>query len=79
MDLLTGTFLRAGTDLAGWARGFDPELSVPDTIQACRNAWTACGLQALLGQPMQLTPSLRPTACSIPTATTISTIPPGAS
>jgi hypothetical protein len=58
VELLTGTFLRVGTELARWARGFDPDLTVPDTIQACRNAWTACGLQALLGQPMQLTPSL---------------------
>ncbi|HEY1160778.1 MAG TPA: hypothetical protein VGE83_09125 [Terracidiphilus sp.] len=29
-----------------------------DTIQACRNAWTACGLQPLLGEPMGLTPSI---------------------
>jgi hypothetical protein len=58
VELLTGTFLRVGTELARWARNFDPEITVPDTIQACRNAWTACGLQALLGQPMQLTPSL---------------------
>ena len=58
VELLTGTFLRIGTELARWARGFDPEFTVPDTIQACRNAWTACGLQALLGQPMALTPSL---------------------
>jgi len=58
VELLTGTFLPVGTELARWARGFDPELTVPDTIQACRNAWTACGLQALLGQPMELTPSL---------------------
>jgi hypothetical protein len=29
-----------------------------DTIQACRNAWTACGLQALLGRPMELTSSI---------------------
>ena len=58
VELLTGTFLRVGTELARWARSFDPDLTVPDTIQACRNAWTACGLQALLGQPMQLTPSL---------------------
>jgi hypothetical protein len=58
VDLLTGTFLRVGTDLARWARSFDKELTVADTIQACRNAWTACGLQALLGQSMLLTPSL---------------------
>jgi hypothetical protein len=29
-----------------------------DIIQACRNAWTACGLQPLLGQPMNLTPAI---------------------
>jgi hypothetical protein len=58
VELLTGTFLRIGTELARWARSFDPDLTVPDTIQACRNAWTACGLQALLGQPIELTPSL---------------------
>lgn len=55
IDLLMGVFLRAGTELTQWARSFDPDLSVPDTIQACRNAWTACGLQALLGLPMRLT------------------------
>ena len=58
VQLLIGTFLPVGTELARWARSFDPDLTVPDTIQACRNAWSACGLQALLGQPMQLTPSL---------------------
>jgi hypothetical protein len=29
-----------------------------DIIQACRNAWTACGLQPLLGKPMGITPSI---------------------
>jgi len=58
VELISNVFLRAGTDLARWARSFDPGISVPDTIQACRNMWTACGLQGLLGQPMQFTPSL---------------------
>jgi hypothetical protein len=58
VQLLTGSFLPAGTQLARWARGFDPTLSVAEIIQACRNAWTACGLQALLGRPMELTPSI---------------------
>ncbi|MGD0735022.1 MAG: hypothetical protein ABR976_07730 [Terracidiphilus sp.] len=57
-QLLTNNFLPVGTQLARWARRFDPTLSIEDTIQACRNAWTACGLQALLGQPMELTPSI---------------------
>jgi hypothetical protein len=29
-----------------------------DIIQACRNAWTACGLQPLLGDRMGMTPSV---------------------
>jgi len=58
VDLLTGSFLPVGTELARWARQFDPTLSTADLIQACRNAWTACGLQALLGEPMRLTPGI---------------------
>jgi hypothetical protein len=58
IELLTHDFLPAGTRLARWARHFDPALSMPDIIQACRNAWTACGLQPLLGQRVELTPSI---------------------
>jgi len=56
--LLTNSFLPIGTRLAQWARAFDPTLSMADTIQGCRNAWTCGGMQALLGQPMELTPSI---------------------
>ncbi len=56
--LLTHDFLPAGTRLARWARHFDAKLSMPDIIQACRNAWTACGLQPLLGERVQLTPAI---------------------
>ena len=56
-QLLTDGFLPMGTGLARWARAFDPTLSMADTIQACRNAWTCGGMQALLGQPMELTPA----------------------
>jgi len=58
VELLSTSFLPVGTQLARWARRFDPSLTMEDTIQACRNAWTACGLQALLGQPMELTSSI---------------------
>jgi hypothetical protein len=58
IQLLTNDFLPAGTQLARWATRFDPALSTDDLIQACRNAWTACGLQPLLGEPMGLTPSI---------------------
>jgi hypothetical protein len=56
--LITNHFLPMGTELARWTRSFDATLSNADTIQACRNAWTCCGLQALLGKPMELTPSI---------------------
>jgi hypothetical protein len=56
--LITNHFLPMGTELARWTRRFDATLSNADTIQACRNAWTCCGLQALLGKPMELTPSI---------------------
>jgi hypothetical protein len=56
--LLTGDFLPAGIEFARRARGFDANLSQADTIQACRNAWTACGLQPLLGVPSSITPSI---------------------
>jgi hypothetical protein len=58
IQLLTDGFLPAGTQLAQWARNYDPTLSHEDIIQACRNAWTACGLQALLGEPLGITPSI---------------------
>jgi hypothetical protein len=58
IDLLTNDFLPAGTKLARWARRFDPSLSMPDIVQACRNAWTACGLQPILGESVSLTPSI---------------------
>ena len=31
---------------------------MPDIVQACRNAWTACGLQPLLGEAVGITPSI---------------------
>ncbi len=56
--LLTDDFLPAGIQLARWARRFDENLSMADIIQADRNAWTACGLQPLLGEPVGLTASI---------------------
>jgi hypothetical protein len=58
IHLLTDDFLPAGTRLAQWARQFDASLSMADIVQACRNAWTACGLQPLLGEEIALTPSI---------------------
>jgi len=58
VKLLTNDFLPVGTKLARWARRFDASLSMADIIQACRNAWTACGLQPLLGEPVAITPAI---------------------
>jgi hypothetical protein len=58
VDLVTAEFLPVGTQLARWARRFDATLSTPDIVQACRNAWTACGMQPLLGAPLHLTPAI---------------------
>lgn len=56
--LLTDGFLPGGIEFARGARTFDANISQADTIQACRNAWTACGLQPLLGVPFGMTPSI---------------------
>jgi hypothetical protein len=58
VDLLTRGFLPTGIELAREARRFDPDLSRSGILQATRNAWTACGLQPLLGAAMGLTPAI---------------------
>ncbi len=56
--LLTDDLLPVGTQLARWARQFDASLGMSDVVQACRNAWTACGLQPLLGERVEITPAI---------------------
>ncbi len=58
IGLLTDDFLPVGTQLARWAREFDPGLAMDGIVQACRNAWTACGLQPLVGEAVRLTPGI---------------------
>ena len=58
VKILTEEFLPVGVSLAQWARQFDATLSMPDITQACRNAWTACGMQPLLGERIRITPSI---------------------
>lgn len=58
INLLTEEFLPVGTELARKARRFDAHLGMGEITQAARNAWTACGLQPLLGRPVKLTPSI---------------------
>ena len=59
LDLLPSqAFSDASEEFVRMARAFDPKLSGEDIYQAGRNAWTAHGLQWLLGMPVELTPSL---------------------
>lgn len=57
-SLLREGFSQIGTELARCARELDTEVSLTDILQACRNAWTASGLQLLLGIDMRLTPGI---------------------
>jgi hypothetical protein len=56
--LLGDGFSQIGSDLALRARELDPRVSLADILQACRNAWVACGLQLLFGHPARLTPGI---------------------
>jgi hypothetical protein len=56
--LLNDGFSVVATQLARQARQFDPAVSAADIFQASRNAWTACGLQSLMGRDMRLTPAI---------------------
>jgi hypothetical protein len=58
LRLLVEGFPQLARGLAEQARQFDPALSATDIFQASRNVWTAAGLQVLLGQPLELTPSI---------------------
>ncbi len=59
LDLLPSqAFSDVSEEFARMARAFDSKLSGEDIYQAGRNAWTANGLQWLLGLPVQNTPSI---------------------
>src|SRR5512147_64755 len=59
LDLLPAdAFSSVAEEFVRKARLFDPKLSMEDIYQAERNAWTAHGLQWLLGKPVALSPSI---------------------
>jgi hypothetical protein len=59
LDLLPSQgFRKASEEFVRQARAFDPGLSAEDIYQAGRNAWTANGIQWLLGLPVEMTPSI---------------------
>ena len=51
-------FSNVAEEFVRQARLFDPKLGMEDIYQAERNAWTAHGLQWLLGRPVELSPSI---------------------
>ncbi len=56
--LLRDGFSQIGEGLSRRARALDPNVNMIDVLQAARNAWTACGLQLLLGHKLELTPAI---------------------
>jgi hypothetical protein len=59
LDLLPAeAFSNVSEEFVRRARDFDPRLGAEDIYQAARNAWTAHGLQWLMGLPVQLSPSI---------------------
>ena len=59
LDLLPSEdFSNVSEEFVRKARAFEPRLSAEEIFQASRNAWTAHGLQWLLGLPVQLTSSI---------------------
>lgn len=59
LDLLPSeAFSSVTEEFVRKARAFDSRLSMEEIYQAERNAWTAHGLQWLLGLPVQLNPSI---------------------
>lgn len=58
VHMLTEEFLPVGTQFAQWATRFDSTLPMTDVVQACRNAWTVCGIQPLVGDCMRMTPAI---------------------
>lgn len=59
LDLLPSqAFSGVSEEFVRMARAFDSRLSSEDIYQAGRNAWTAYGLQWLLGLPVQISPSI---------------------
>jgi len=59
LDILPShAFSDVSEEFVRMARAFDPSLSAEDIYQAGRNAWTANGLQWLLGLHVQNTPAI---------------------
>jgi hypothetical protein len=51
-------FADIAVDFANQARRFDPDMTDADIFQASRNVWSMNFMQALMGLPVQMTPSI---------------------
>jgi len=51
-------FIEAASEFARQAYEFDPEISVDDIFQACRNVWSMNLMQLLFGLPVEVTPAV---------------------
>jgi hypothetical protein len=56
--LVNDSFLPAARKFASLAKQFDASLGVAEIVQACRSAWTACGLQIMLGDRMEVSAAI---------------------
>ncbi len=56
--ILSPEYKQVTKDFIKKSREFNPEIDLDDVFQACRNAWIMNGIQVMLGQKVELTPSI---------------------
>ena len=56
--ILSDSYTEATKKFIETGRRFDPNLSMEDIFQACRNVWIINGIQSMMGLPIKLTPSV---------------------
>ena len=56
--ILSDAYKQMTKDFIRMGRRFDPDVSLDDVFQACRNAWIMNGIQLMLGQDVKLTPAI---------------------
>ncbi|MBC8390739.1 MAG: hypothetical protein H8E13_22150 [Actinobacteria bacterium] len=56
--ILSDSYIEATKKFIRTGRRFDPNLSMEDIFQACRNVWIINGIQSMMGLSIELTPSV---------------------
>ncbi len=54
--ILSDSYTEATKKFIETGRRFDPNLSMEDIFQACRNVWIINGIQSMMGLPIELAP-----------------------